>query len=317
MSDHLIWLIGAGPMARFYVPVLRDLGLRFEIIGRGDKSAAALEAKCEVPVHRGGLEKFLASKPEMASTALVVTNLAELGPTTLQILRAGVRRVLIEKPGATTAAELEAIQSAAGNCVVRIGYNRRCLSSVALARRMIEEDGGVSSFSFEFTEWAHVIEKLDHSAAIKANWFFNNSTHPVDLAFFLGGEPAELHGMVHGSLPWHPRAAAFSGCGRTHAGALFSYHADWRAPGSWGVVINTPRRRLILKPLEKLSVQELGSIEVKPQALEGEDDVRFKPGLREQVRLFLEAPNDPRLMTVEAQLKRLREVYSRMLGERA
>lgn len=52
-----------------------------------------------------------------------------------------------------------------------------------LLKKIIAEDGGITSFNFEFTEWAHVIEKLDYPREVFENWFFVNSTHVVDLAF--------------------------------------------------------------------------------------------------------------------------------------
>ena len=78
-----------------------------------------------------------------------------LAATTLQLLEYGVRRILIEKPGAMTFEELSAVQSLAlsSGAEVTIAYNRRLFSSVLHARQMMLEDGGVQSFSFEFTEW--------------------------------------------------------------------------------------------------------------------------------------------------------------------
>ena len=36
------------------------------------------------------------------------------------------------------------------------------------------------------------IEKLNKVPGIKENWFLGNSTHVVDLAFYLGGKPKQI-----------------------------------------------------------------------------------------------------------------------------
>ena len=40
-------------------------------------------------------------------------------------------------------------------------------------------------------------------------------------------------------------AALVAGAGVTENGALFSYHANWEAPGRWSVEIMTKKRRLM------------------------------------------------------------------------
>ena len=68
---------------------------------------------------------------------------------------------------------------------VYIAYNRRFYASVLEAKRRIDEDGGLSSFIFEFTEWSHSITNLDKTKFQLNNWFIGNSTHVIDAAFFL------------------------------------------------------------------------------------------------------------------------------------
>lgn len=85
-------------------------------------------------------------------------------------------------------------------------YNRRYFASVLKAQEIIAEDGGVKSFNFEFTEWGHVIEKSGHSAEDLSNWFYANSSHVVDLAFFLGGTPTQMNCVTAGELTWHKPA---------------------------------------------------------------------------------------------------------------
>jgi hypothetical protein len=146
------------------------------------------------------------------------------------------------------------------------------------------------------------------------NWFLANSSHVVDLAFHLGGPPASVDARVTGTLDWHPAGATFAGSGRTERGALFSYLADWSAPGRWGVEIRTPKRRLILQPLESLKIQEHGSFtvrEVPPDDL----DTRFKPGLYRQMKAFLsDRPETTALPSMSEHVRAVREHFLPLIG---
>ena len=170
---------------------------------------------------------------------------------------------------------------------VYIGYNRRFYSSVLKAQEYINNDGGVSSFYFEFTEWSHIIEKLEKDKEIKSRWLLHNSTHVIDLAFYLGGLPEKVNCYKAGGFEWHTDGAIFTGAGITKNGVLFAYHANWDAPGRWGLQILTKNHRLIFRPLEKLKIQKKGSISIEDVDINDELDLKFKPGLYREVKAFL------------------------------
>ena len=141
---------------------------------------------------------------------------------------------------------------------------------------------------FEFTEWSHRIEPLQKAPGVKENWFFANSTHVVDLAFFLAGKPVELKAIAKsGSIPWHSRSY-FSGAGITEKQVIFSYHANWESAGNWKIELMTPKRKIILNPLENLKfvlrgtvVEEEVELDKHPNGVE-----ILKPGLLGQLRAF-------------------------------
>ena len=83
-------------------------------------------------------------------------------------------------------------------------------------------------------------------------------------------------------------SAIFCGAGVSEKGALFSYQANWGAPGRWSVEILTNKHRLIFKPIERLQIQNIGSIDTKFVDIEDEIDAKFKPGLYRQVCDFLD-----------------------------
>ena len=307
-----VLLIGAGPMAVAYGRVLNALGVAWTVVGRGNRSAAQFAtATGRAPVV-GGLASYLVNPDVSVDAAIVALPVRQLAAATKSLIEARARRILVEKPAGLTASEIEDVARAAGRgrADVFVAYNRRFYSSVAAARRLIDEDGGVTSFHMEFTEFSERILKSVDDRMLLSNWFLANSTHVVDLAFFLAGEPTAATGLSAGELDWHPPGAAFVGHGRTATGAVFSWHADWGSAGRWGLDLRTPRRRLILQPLETLAVQEKGSVAISHYPIDDDLDRQFKPGLYRQVEAFLsEKPVTSALPTIAAHSVMVRRWY--------
>jgi len=290
MKMKNIWLIGAGPMAQDYIKVLQSLECDFKVIGRGKETAALCEKETGCRVVQGGLNDFLDSKPEVSSYAIVSVGVDKLYETTKALLLYGVKHILVEKPGGMFEEEFNDLVKTAETkkAQVLIAYNRRFYASVLKAKEIIEDDGGVSSFNFEFTEWSHIIGSLDKPKEIKEKWFLGNSTHVVDLAFFLGGKPSELCSFSSGGLDWHSASSVFSGAGMSEKDALFSYQANWESAGRWSVEVLTKEHKLILRPMEKLQIQKRGTVTQEFVEIDDSLDVEFKPGLMIQTKNFLE-----------------------------
>jgi len=301
------WLVGASQMAVDYHKVCDALKIPLKVVGRGMESAANFEKATGTKPSVGGLEQFLASRPPVPSHAIVAVGTADLPETTAQLLRYGVKRILVEKPGALFLEPLKQLKTLQDGCngQVFIGYNRRYFASVEKAREIILEDGGLTSCFFEFTEWASDIEALKTPDAIKQRWLLANSTHVIDLAFHLAGEPESLASFHAGSFTWHSTATQFVGAGVSKRGTLLSYHANWDAPGRWGMELLTAKRRLFLRPMEKLSVQVKQSVQVNEVALDNATDVSFKPGLYKQTQTFF-GKTSGHLCTLEEQIALMR-----------
>lgn len=309
----MCWLIGVGAMGRDYYKVIQALGEAVTVIGRGEKSAAEFESATGQSVTRGALELHL-EQLGAPSQAIVAVGIDQLAKVASDLINAGTKRILLEKPGALNRDELNKLADLAmiHNATVLIGYNRRFHAATLEVERLIAEDGGATFCVFEFTEWAHTIAPLDLPREVKDNWMYSNSSHVADLAFFLSGYPAEVATYHGGHLDWHSKSARFAGAGVTERGVFFSYYADWEAPGRWGVEVMTRKRRFVFRPLEKLQVCKLASTAMADVPLDDLLDLTYKPGLYLQTKAFLRG-EDSRFCSIEQQCKNL-DIYAAMAG---
>lgn len=312
---RMIWIIGAGTIASEYAKVLKSLGKEIIVIGRGEESARKFYETTAIKPITGGLQAFLDSKPQIPEKVINCVQSRYLASTSIELVKYGVKDILSEKPGFYPE-EMEEI-----NNVVRksganlfIAYNRRFFSSVLAAEDIIKKDGGLLSFNFEFTEWKSVFDKFPESRKGELrHHFLGNSTHVVDLAFFLGGEPSKISCYSNGTVGWHT-PANFSGAGETKEGVLFSYCANWNAPGRWAVELLTAKHRIYLKPMEQLQLQDIATVKVYPVEIDDHLDKEFKPGFYLETKAFLEG-DFSRLCSLDKQVGHVKNIYSKILGQ--
>lgn len=315
MSHNIeqIGIIGLGIMAQDYAKVLRGLNVPCRAIGRSSSKIEAFKEATSIDAIAGGIDEYFNHHP-VFTTCIVAVDLEQLAPVTRTLINKGVKNILLEKPGGMNLEELLEIKELAktSNVNVFVAYNRRFYSSVLKASEIIEQDGGITSFHFEFTEWSHIIRTLPKPVEVKENWFLANSSHVIDLAFFLGGSPVNMQCFQRGQLDWHTKASVFGGAGITQSGAVFTYHANWASAGRWSMEIMTPKRKLIFSPLEKLKEMKVGEIKISDVDIEDFDDVQFKPGLKKQVQAFL-ALDTARLLSIADQCDNVRTIYNKIL----
>lgn len=290
MNKDTIWLIGAGKMAMEYSKVLKALDKEFTVIGRSEEGVTEFFRATGIHASSGGLDAVSKADEQIPDFAINAVSVNQLYDTSLQLMDLGVRNILVEKPAALEISQLENLSeiAASKNINLLIAYNRRFYQSVRKAMEMIKEEGGIRSFHFEFTEWENRIRNTGHPAEVKEKWVIANSSHVIDLAFFLGGYPSEISTFHDSSLNWHRSSASFTGAGRTERGALFSYQANWNAPGRWSLEFMTDRRRYIFRPVEKLQVQEKEKLSADFTDLDYTIDEEYKAGLFLMCEEFLQ-----------------------------
>ena len=285
-----VLLIGTGPMSYDYFKILKSLEFNPVVVGRGHENSQKFRDEFNCKVVEGGVESFLGSTEKNFDSAIVAVGINLLFDVTKSLVKAGVKNILVEKPGALEISEFEELSnlSTEMNSNIIIAYNRRFYASVIEAKKLIEEDGGVTSFNFEFTEWSHILERLEKPKVVKEKWLLGNSTHVIDLAFYLGGKPKEMSSFSKGGLEWHPSSSIFSGAGITEKSSLFSYKANWESAGRWSVEVLTSKRKYIFEPVEKLQVQNRGTINKDFHEINYTLDEEYKPGLYIQTKKFIE-----------------------------
>lgn len=310
-----IWIIGAGGIAIEYAKVLKALGREFIVIGRGEVSARTFEEATGVKPFIGGLSAFLRESPALPEKVINCVRAVDLMKINIELINYGVNCILCEKPGYLPSDSQNftdiAIKS---KCHIYIAYNRRFYASVMEAEKIIKDDGGLLSFNFEFTEWKHVFDAFpDWKKKELKDLFLGNSTHVVDLAFFIGGKPKDMTCYSNGTVGWHT-PANYVGAGETEKGVLFNYCSNWNAPGRWSVEFLTAKHRIYLKPMEQLHLQDIASVKVYPVEIDDHLDKEFKPGFYLETKAFLEGDYS-RMCSIEEQVENVENVYYRILGK--
>ena len=290
MEKYDLILIGAGKMAINYIDVLKAQLVNFAVICRNINRAKELKIKKEIEIFDGGIDFFIEKSIRIPNMAIVCVDEKNLYEVTKSLIKAGVKNILVEKPCGVNKIQINSLNkiSEIYSTKILVAYNRRFYESVHNAKNIINEDGGVRSCFFEFTEWTHQFEKLNVKDIFKEKLLICNSSHVLDLFIFFCGSPKNLNCFRSGELEWHKSASVFSGSGISKKGVIFSYIADWESAGRWNLELTTKYRRLYFSPLEKLFCVDRGKLEkyeIKPK---NNLDIEYKPGLYKMVKSFRE-----------------------------
>lgn len=291
-----IAIVGAGQIARCYVESLLVNGVDracITIFGRGGMTSKLFAREMNMPVELFEGEESV----QGYDVGIVATPIAQLFPCTLDLVKAGVKNVLVEKPVSFQKSDLERLLAVAEELGVNVSValNRRFFSSVLALKSRIQADGGLQSLHFCFTERLKDAASGKHDKSERKYWGLANSIHVIDLAFHLIGEGIEelsVYGKssVEQNKAWEGRQTVFAGSGVGKYGAMFSYSADWSGGGRWGIECSTKQGKYRLSPLEELQFMAIGQFETK--LITGTDGQMGKPGFHEMCRLLLECPSE-------------------------
>nr|WP_314839272.1 hypothetical protein [uncultured Flavobacterium sp.] len=317
MNIQKVLLIGAGFMAGEYLKVLKHLDCNVTIVSRSEGKVNLLKNDFpDYTYYSEGLDDYLSKVNELPEFVINTVNVNNLKDVSLSLLKAGVKNLLIEKPGDLFIDGLKEMQSYAEKTSsnVYIAYNRRFYSSISELKKQIVIDEGITNCHFEFTEWIHTIDTSIYDKETLEKWIISNSSHVIDTVFYLIGFPKDLNTTVGGidEIIWHPSGSVFTGSGLSEKNIPFSYNTDWSSAGRWSIEIFTKKRRFYLKPMEKLFEQKKGSINISEILLDDKLDITFKPGLLLQTQAFLNSDFCD-LVSIEEQIRAI-GIYEEIAG---
>lgn len=288
-------LIGAGGIAQEYVKALRTLGVgQIDVLSRRKVSAEAFRQTWSLGRAFGGGQETLSGIARDYDSAIVASPIETLLPYLRDLLQLGVTKVLVEKPVALSAPELDRFLTDHPDAPVMVALNRLFFPSVQeLRRRLIDEP--VRSAEFSFTEWVHRINTEQYRPEVLARWGAANCIHVTSTVFDIIGLPSVLNGQRGGvgDIVWHPAASIFAGSGVSSTGTLFSYGSDWGSAGRWSITVRTSLGSYHLEPMEALAFCAQGTVsrEVLVPAWSGET----KCGFVEMLEYWLKSDEvDPR-----------------------
>jgi len=255
-------LIGAGGIAQEYVKALRKLGVgQIDVLSRRKELAEAFRQTWSLGRAFGGGQETLPGIARDYDAAIVASPIETLLPYLRDLLQLGATKVLVEKPVALSAPELDPFLADHAGAPVMVALNRLFFPSVQeLRRRLVQEP--VRSAEFSFTEWVHRINTEQYRPEVLARWGAANCIHVTSTVFDLIGMPRVLNGQRGGAgdIAWHPAASIFAGSGVSSTGALFSYGSDWGSAGRWSVAVRTSAGSYHLEPMEALAFCPKGTV---------------------------------------------------------
>ena len=260
-------------MAKQYYLSLLRLKEPVTVLGRSEDSVLRFNEEMNAQALPGSLQKNKEKlKDQCWKTVFIAVNEEQIAPCLSELQSLKVENIIIEKPGASSFEECQALSQkfvlSSSSPRYWIAYNRRFYASVQKIKKLVQNDGGILAAQFDFTELSDKIRSLSFPHSKLKNWIFLNSSHVIDLAFFIIGEPQFLESFNRGNKSWHDSGDYFSGSGVSQRGIPFHYASHWDAPGRWSVEILTQKNRYFLSPLEELQRQQRNSFQKENIPLE-------------------------------------------------
>jgi predicted dehydrogenase len=284
-------ILGAGFMAKEYFKALSAFGIKdVLVVSRTERSAEEWKTNFGSECISGGFLGDNGLDRERYDLVIVATPVHVLKVAAEHAVKREQGNVLVEKPGSLYSSDLEewARVLDRNEARVRIAFNRLTYPSFLQLKDIVEEEGGITSCRYMFTEWLHTINFKNNIEDVYRRWGIANSLHVISMAHALIGMPKTMTTYRSGKLDWHPVGERFSGSGVTDRDVLFSYHADWNSAGRWGVEIMTRKNAYRLIPLEKLFRCSKGSVNWEPVGFETAFP-GIKEGVAEEVAVMLDA----------------------------
>ncbi len=258
--DKSVLIIGSGFMAKQYCYALTKMDVKdVTIISKSKEKVIALAKEFGFKAIFGGYENHLVNT--LPKDLLIITTpINLLLSSAIKAIEYGQKNILIEKPGSLNHHELQKIEKKY-KARIRIAYNRLVYPNYYKLKKIVEDEGGITSCKYTLTERVDSIKFDKDIKEVYQKWGIANSLHVISMVHELIGMPKEFEAKQYGRLDWHTSGSIFVGNGITEKDIPFSYHGDWESAGRWGIEIMTRKAAYRLIPLEKLFRCKRGSFE--------------------------------------------------------
>ena len=282
-----IALIGAGRMAHEHCRVFSSLpnATLAGVYSRPMAQAESFASAHGIPIVCESVESLWRSTK--ADLVLVTVNVLDMFPVVAECADYDWAIFMEKPPGHDFDASTSLRQ-----CVTRkarrafVGLNRRFYSAVAEAKRELADSGGPRYIAVCDRQSFAESRAAGHPEAVVKKMMYANSIHMVDyLRIFGRGEISQVQRMRNWEGEYtflHSASVYFS------SGDIGRYDALWNGPGPWSCTISCAEKRLEMRPLESLAIQQRNQRDVTAVDLHP-IDAQFKPGLYRQAEELLRA----------------------------
>ena len=281
-------IIGAGYMAREHILAFQDIE---GVVVSGIYSKN--RARAEVLAEEFGISNICETIDELyfkTKANIVVIAVPELATKTV-CSQCFIYdwSCLIEKPVGYNLSEALEIYKLSKTCGARayIAMNRRHFGSTnAVLQELENVSSGMRFIKIQDQQSPRIALEAGQPQLVVDNWMFANSIHLIDyFTLFCRGSVMEVNPILPylgDSTKILVSKIAFD------SGDIGLYESIWNGPGPWSVSINVSEIRWELRPLENAYRQDLISRKLNPLP-DCVWDKKFKPGLRKQAILMIEA----------------------------
>lgn len=279
--------VGAGYMAREHIRAFQDVP-GVTVVGIHSRT----RAKAESLAQEFGPMAVCDSVDELyekTQADLVVVAVQELSVNPVcQACFVHPWVALIEKPAGYNLADAMEIEAAARSRGRRafVALNRRHYGSTRAVLSDLENLAGPRLIKVQDQEAPAAALESGQPELVVQNWMYANSIHLIDyFSLFARGQVSNVVQTIRFDSA-RPRYVASTIS--FDSGDIGLYEAIWDGPGPWTVSVNTDGKRWEMRPLEKAAYQLAGTRVLQPAPDEAWD-TQFKPGLRHQAQMAVQA----------------------------
>lgn len=277
-----VGIIGSGYMAEEYIKVLKKNN-SINVIGVVSKSldnAKKFAKKNKINFFSSIDDMYKKTKPD--GFIVAVSELA-LKKVLLKVFKYKSTN-LVEKPIGINYEESKYITNIAKKSKSRnfVAFNRRHYENINFLKKELVKDKTKRIVLIEDQEYQNYNDIFPRK--VIKNWMYANSIHLIDLFFVLcRGEILSIKNKIN--LKYKKYSFILSEI-KFKSGDIGIYKCLWNTPGPWSVSVNTEKKYYLLKPIEKLLIQEKKN--KRPQEIKFINE-NYKPGLTNQIKMFIKS----------------------------